>query len=261
MRLNLLLITLLLSTQTGHADSTLVFTLPGNSMSENHLTYYIKEGRLRIKESGNRKINVFDQEKQEFTSFDPDTGNISRINSDIIKQHLEKLNKQRLDRLKAIEKDLSQKLETMTTEKKEIAEVLINKLRYPEFYGDHTFLKSSKTSNIKKINDIECQVYNVNLNQKLVRQICMTSADKTKMKNNDYQTLRSFYKFNYDVQSQMSLAAGKTSFTYIDYEQHEIPGIPAEISVFNEQGSQLEQVLDKISHEPVDKTLFDIKKQ
>jgi len=261
MKLNIVLIALLLANNLSHADTTLIFKQPdGTLKKENHFTYYIKDGRLRLTEEGNNKINVFDQIKDEFTSLDQDTGNISRINPDIVNQHVEKLNKQRLEKLKSVETELNKKLQTMEPDKKEIAELLMNKLKYPEFYGDHTYLETKKTTTTKHINDIECQIYNVNLQKHLVRQICMTSVDKLKINPQDYATLRAFYQFNYNTQSRISIAAGNTSFTYIDYEAKNMQGVPVEITSFTESGSKQDQVLYQVKNTLLDKALFEIKK-
>ena len=258
MKLNLVLIALLLATRLSHADTTVIYKLPDYNNSENFLTYYIKNNLLRFKEEGKNKTNVFDPAKQEFTSVDRDTGNISRINEDIVNQQAEKLNKERLDKLKAVEAEFSQKLQSMDANKKQIAEVLMNKLKYPEFYGDQAYLSSQKTTTRKHINGIECQVYSVNLHDKLIRQICMASMDKLGISKDDYTTLRAFYKFNYNIQSRMLLAAGKASYTFIDYEEHNIEGIPLEVTAFTDHGSTQEQLLHKISNDPLNSALFDI---
>ena len=259
MKLKLLLMTLLLSPLLSQADTTLVFKLPASQKTENLLTYYISHGRLRYEEASNKRINLFDQKTQEFTSLDQVTGTISRINHDIINQHVEKLNQQRLEKLKTVEAGLREKLKSMDTSKKEAAEVIMNKLKYPEFYGDHTFLASQKTTTTKTINNIECRIYNINQNDRLVRQLCMALPSALKMNDTDYQTLRSFLKFNYDVQSKLALAAGQSSFTYIDYDQHKIHGIPLEITLFTEKGSLQDQVLTDIHHKSLNKALFEIK--
>ncbi|MDH5472940.1 MAG: hypothetical protein OEY87_08225 [Gammaproteobacteria bacterium] len=258
MKLNLVLMALLLMTNLSHADTTLIYKLP-DANSEKFLTYYIKDSLLRFKEEGMNKTNVFDPGKQEFTSIDQNTGNISRINDAIVNQHTEKLNKERMEKLKSIEAELNKQLQTMDASKKEVAEVLMNKLKYPEFYGDQAYLNTEKTASSKKINNIECQIYNVRLHEKLMRQICMASIDDLKISADDYTALRSFFKFNYRTQSRMMLAAGKTSFNMIDYDEQNIPGIPIEITVFTDQGSKQEQLLHKISNNSLDKALFEIK--
>ena len=260
MKLNFVLIALLLANNLSHADTTLIFKQSDDTLKkETFFTYYIKDGQLRLTEEGNNKINVFTQNKDEFTSINQDTGNISRINKDIVNQHVEKLNKQRLEKLKSVETELNKKLQTMAPDKKEIAELLINKLKYPEFYGEHTYLEAKKTTTTKHINNIECQVYNVNLQETLVRQICMMPYDKLNISPQDYATLRAFYQFNYSTQSQISIAAGNTSFTYVDFEAKNMQGIPAEITLFTERGSKQDHVLYQVKNTLLDKTLFEIK--
>ncbi|MCW8909678.1 MAG: hypothetical protein OQK76_03545 [Gammaproteobacteria bacterium] len=259
MKLNLVLIALLLAYNPSHADTTIMFKIPDNTHKQNTHTYYIKGSLLRLVEEGRNKINVFDQSKEEFTTIDQATGNISRINQDIVNQHIEKLNKQRLDKLKSVETELNKKLQSMDADKKEAAELLMNKLKYPEFYGEHSYLQTTKTSTTKHINNIECHIYNVTLQKNLVRQICMASLDKLKISPQDYTTLRAFYKFNYDTQSRIMIAAGKASFTFVDFEDRKIPGIPVEVTIFTEQGSKQEQILDQIKNTPLDKDLFEIK--
>lgn len=259
MKFKLLLISLLLGSQLCHADATLVYKLPAISKVNKNLSYYIKEGQLRYEEPGSNKINLFDQKTQQFSSLDQATGTISRINRDMVGQHVKIIQQQRQEKLKTVEAELRQKMTTMDENKREAAEVILNKLKYPEFYGDHTFLTSKETSTTKKISQIECRIYNIRQNEQLVRQLCMASRETLKISQPDYQTLRSFLKFNYDIQSQMSLAAGQSSFTYVDYEQHNIQGIPLEIVLFNEEGSRTDQVLESISHKSLSKAQFEIK--
>lgn len=259
MKLKLVLIALLLANNLSHADTTLIFKQPDDSGKEKTLTYYIKDGLLRLTEEGINKINVFDQKKDEFTSIDQATGNISRINQDLVNQHVEKLNKQRLEKLKSVETELNKELQSMDEDKKEVAELLMNKLKYPEFYGEHTYLEAKKTTTSKNINDIECLVYNVTLHGNLVRQICMAPVDKLKITEQDYSTLRAFYKFNYNTQSRMMLATGKTSFTYVDFEAKNMHGIPAEIVLFTKQGSSQDHILYQVKNNTLDKALFEIK--
>lgn len=135
----------------------------------------------------------------------------------------------------------------------------MNKLKYPEFYGDHTFLTSKKTSTTKQINGFECVIHNINQHENLVRQLCMSPLEKLSMNKDDYQTLRSFYKFNYESQSRMMIASGKTSFTYVDFEKHNMSGVPIEIMVFTPNGSQQQQILQEIRHTPIEDSIFEIK--
>jgi len=117
--------------------------------------------------------------------------------------------------------------------------------------------KKKKTS--KHINDIKCLIYNVTLHENLVRQICMAPVDELKISNQDYATLRAFYKFNYNTQSRMMLAAGKSSFTYVDFEAKNMPGVPAEIRLFTKQGSVQDHILYQVDNTTLDKGLFEIK--
>ena len=143
----------------------------------------------------------------------------------------------------------------MDDEEKISAESLINQLKYPEFYGAHTFIKIEKTTLSKTIRNIGCDVYNIRRGNSLLKQVCIANNKSLKL-GNDYDTLRAFYKFNYNTQTRLMLATGKTNFTNVDYQQENIDGIPIEVILKSEQGDKLELILDSITIKPLENKLF-----
>lgn len=250
---------LLITSQISQADATLTVKIFDRQDSSQLLTYYIKDGKVRISEDGSKRTNIYDEAEQHFLSIDQASGNISRIDKDILRQRVETLNKQRLEKLVEVESGLQEKLKTMDEEEKMIAESLVNQLKYPEFYGAHTFIKVEQTEKNKTIQGVPCQVYIISRKDIQLKQICMASAQALGLSAKDYQSLRNFYHFNYNTQTQLLLAMGKTGFTHIDYEQENMPGIPIEVISLDQNGNKTDLLLESLSIKPIDKALFNHK--
>jgi hypothetical protein len=246
---------LLLLIKPAFADSALTFKTYHNDI-ESTLTYYIKDQKLRLFEENSPRINIYDKASQIFSSRDKETGKTSRIDSAILAHQIELLNKKRMIKLSEVEKQLREKLGSMDDKEREIAESLINQLKYPEFYGAHTFIKIIKTSLSKTISNINCDVYNIKRGDTLLKQACIASSDTLKL-GDDFSTLDDFYRFNYSTQTRLMLATGKTDFTNVDYHQENIDGIPIEVITKSEKEDRLEIILHSVSTKPLEAALFE----
>lgn len=240
------------------ADVALTYKNLINTNGAHHLTYYVKNGLLRLSEEQSRRINLYNQAKQVFISIDEQNGNISRIDRHILDKRVEQLNQQRLAHLSQVEAELARKLPTMTRAEQEVGEELVNQLKYPEFYGLHTQIKVKQTNNTKTINGITCQVYDIKRKEQLLRQICMASRESLNLSEADYLTLRNFHQFNYATQTRIMLAMGKTDFLEIDYQLEKMPGLPVEVIGLVNGRLELELLLDNLSKKPLPEALFAI---
>ncbi len=258
MRLFALLLSFFIA-HSSHADTTLTFKSYVKD-SSNQLTYYIKNGVLRFSEQGTKRINLYNKAEQSFISIDQESGTISRIDKDIIAKRVEQLKAKRLKRLAEVEAQLHKRLQTMSDKEKEVAESLVNQLKYPEFYGLHTLIQTNRSNQTQKISNIDCQIYDVKRKTELLRQVCMAEAKALGMSADDYQTLRDFYRFNYLTQSQMMIAMGKTDFTHIDYHQENMPGIAIAIVTKSDKERQPNLLLESISLAKLDQSLFNSQK-
>jgi len=173
-------------------------------------------------------VNLFDEKKLQFVSFDPESGKQSVINTTILDERVAQLNQQRLKKLAQVELQLTKKLQSMSAEEKRVGESLVNVLKYPEAYGEHMQLVVKKSRKSKQIQNINCDVYTLFRAKLRLKEFCVAPASALKINTRDYQTLRSFYAFNYNMQTRLMLAMGKTRFDLVDYEQQEIPGIVIE---------------------------------
>lgn len=254
----LFVLSVLFYTALCHADTTLVFKHYPDKDSSQISTYYIKDGILRLSDQGSKKISLYDKSKQLYQSFDGEDGTISRIDRNILKQNIDRLNQQRLAKLAETEKQLHAELEGMDGEAKRLAESLVNQLKYPEFYGAHTFLKVEKTAQKQTINNIECQIYNIRRQDQLLRQICMAEASTLGISQPDYQTLRDFYHFNYTTQTQIMLAMGNSDFSHIDYEEENVSGIPIESRLVSGSGNSIDLSIVSVSTNAIDAGLMQI---
>ena len=237
------------------ADTTLVFKIYNNH-TESSLTYHIKGQKLRMIEKNSPRINIYDNQTQVFTSSDKQTGKTSRIDSIILARQIKRLNQKRMLKLAKTEKQLKEKLKTMSNKEIELAESLINQLKYPEYYGAHTFIKIEKTTLSKTISNTDCDVYNIKRGGSLLKQVCIASRKALNL-GDDFNTLRDFYHFNYRTQTRLMLATGKTDFTDIDYPQENIDGIPIEVIIKSQQGDKPAIILESISNKTLDTALFE----
>ncbi len=224
----ILSIVLLSSSHYATADITLILKDQASKQGKHLITYRIKDDQLKFTVSGQNRINLFNQKKQQFISFDPDSGKSSMFNESILDQRVSQLNAQRLKKLAQVEKQLADKLQTMKSEERKVGESLINLLKYPEMYGEYTQLKIKKPAKQKEINAINCQVYQLYQDSLLLMDFCLADASSLKMTTEEYRTLRSFYAFNYSMQSRLMLAMGNTRFRLIDYDQQKMPGVVIE---------------------------------
>lgn len=253
-----LLLCLLSNIQTANADATLIFKTSTGKESQQRIIYYIKNGLLRFSEQDSERFNIYDKSRQVFQSIDKEKQTISRIDKDILGRHVEALQRQRLVALAEAEKKVSEQLKSSDINEKTLAETVINQLRYPEFYGAHTHLKTEKTSITKSINGVDCQVYNIIRNNQLLKQVCMADFKTMGLTSDDYDTLRQFLRFDYTTQTQLLIARGKTDFVLIDYDEENIDGVPIEITAISANENKLNLLLDKTDSGTLDSSLFEV---
>jgi hypothetical protein len=256
MKILLTCIVLLSISQYAFADISLTFKTLNNDQYQPSMTYSIKAPLLKFSQTGQNTINLYNRKTRQFTNFDKDSGNTNLLDESTLNRQVSQLKKNRLIKLQGVEKELQKQHATMSTEKQEAAQSVINILKYPDLYGEHTFLKVKKIQPQKQINNINCQVYQLYRNTEKLKSFCLATPKALKMSPEDYQTLRSFYAFNYTMQSQLFLAMGNTKFTIIDYKQHKMPGIVIEdISYENNQISH-HQLLQSVTNQPLKHTDF-----
>lgn len=252
---------LLLLSKFALADATLVFIIPAGPNLDREVNYKLKGQILRIDQPDTLQYKLYDHSRQELVHMDVKSGNISRINQDVLSNRVMNLNQQRQQKLAEVEQKLKQTLETKSEQEKEIGETLINQLKYPEFYGAHTFLSVKKTKQTRTINAIECKVYQISRNEKLLKELCLADQKALKLSDKEYTTLRGFYHFNYSMQTQLRIAAGKTDFVQIDYEKENIPGIPIEVLTISGNNKTPEIFLKRINHDSLEPKQFIVKTQ
>ena len=228
MKLLYILAFLLAGLKPAISDSTLTFKNFSDTGSQSN-SYYLKDNQLRMLEEHSDLFNIYNRKQQYFSSLNTQTGAVSRIDADIINQRVERLNQQRMEKLAELEKQLAPRIKDMSKEEKKASESLLNQLKYPEYYGSHMFLKIHNTTQQKSINGINCTVYEVMREDQILKKICIADNQALKLDTSNYDTLRDFQHFNYTTQTRLMLAAGKTNFTHIDYQQEKINGIPIEI--------------------------------
>jgi len=263
MKIILTCIVLLSSLQYASADISLTYSDQLKKDKTGSVTYSIKNHQLNFTEAGQQKINIYNSKTQEFVSFDPSSGMRSTLNKQKLNQRVNQLNIERMDTLKEVEAKLSKDLESMTTAQQETAETLLNLYKYPEFYGEHTSLIIQSKGRSKVVNGISCKIYHLYKFTDLLKTFCFAEAESLKMSATEYKTLRNFYRFNYSMQSRVLIAMGNTKFTFIDYDQHAIPGVL--IEEINYQKSTTAPLkasyhssLLQFSHQPLKDTVFSV---
>lgn len=207
------------------ADITFEFKDIKSTNKQHSVTYKLKNHLLKLTESTSKRINIYNHATDQFVSHDLETGKSSMLNEQVLNQRINQLNQKRLKKLVTVEKEVSAKLKTMTADEQKVGESLINILKYPEMYGEHTLLSVKASIKQKQIADINCQVYELYRNTELLKEFCLADAKSLKISAQEYKTFRNFYNFEYKTQSRLMLALGKTDFVLVDYEQQKIPGI------------------------------------
>ena len=251
-------IVLLSTSQYAAADVTFKFNQQKSNSTQSTYTYQIKAHLLRFSETKSNRKNIFDRQKQQFHRFDPNTGEPSMLNEQLLNIHLTRLNQHREERLAEVENKLGAKIKNMSAIEQQTAESLLNQLKYPDLYGEHTLLKLKPANETRRINNIECSVYQLFKKDTLIRSYCMASALALKIKPQEYRTLREFYAFDYNLQSKMLLAMGKTSFTIIDFEQHSMPGIAIETVSYKNNKKHNHLILQSVNYHSLEDSLFDL---
>lgn len=258
MKKSLFAIILLYTGQYALADTTFEYKHLKDGKKQPVYTQYIKAQQLKYTESASENTNIYQHDTQQFNTFNSKTAELSTLNEELLNKHIFELNKQRLDKLREVETKLQQKTKDMTAIQQQAAESLINQLKYPEFYGQHTLLKIKPVSKTRLVNKIECKPYQLYMNDILLRQFCMATPESLKMSKGDYQTLRGFYAFDYKMQSKVLIAMGKTGFTMIDYEQQNMPGVVIETLTYKDKQISHHVVLGDFNHQTLSGALFTI---
>lgn len=251
MKFFLTAIVLLSLSQYAVADTTLTYRQSQADSKTSSFTFMIKDQRLRVNESSSGRINLFKQAGSEFISYNPKNQQLDLMNPAVLKARVNTLDQQRQQRIKQIETELQQKLTQMSEQEREIGEALLNQIKYPAFYGEHTQIRVIPLKDHKTVAGIECRVYQLVKQQQRIKEFCMAPAEALGLGSQDYQTLRSFYAFEYSMLSQLMLAMGKSDFTVIDYDSHDMPGVVIEAIEFKQQQISQHTELDSFNTEPL----------
>ena len=261
MKKTLFAIVLLSTDQYALADTTFEYKRLKDGENLPAFTQYIKAQQLKYVETSSDNANIYQHDIQQFSSTNLKTAEISTLNEEMMNKHIFELNKQRMAQLRDVESKLQQKTRDMTAIQQQAAESLINQLKYPEFYGQHTLLKTKPITKTRKVNKVECKPYQLYRNDILLKEFCMATPESLNMSKQDYQTLRGFYSFDYKMQSNVLIAMGKTGFTMIDYEKQNMPGVVVETITYNDKQISHHSVLGDFNHQALSDSIFAIKSE
>ncbi|VAW69275.1 hypothetical protein MNBD_GAMMA09-3714 [hydrothermal vent metagenome] len=252
-------IVLLYTTQYASADTTLTFMDAQFKDSQHVITYNIKENRLKLAETGSDRINIFNQSTQQFISFDPKTDKTSMINEAVLNQRVTQFKQKRIKKVSEVEKKLEEKLKTMSKKEQEVGQSMLNVLKYPELYGAHTQLRVNSISKTKQVAKIECKTYLLYRKEQLLKEYCFADAKALNINAQEYQTIRGFYAFDYNMQTRLMLALGESDFSLIDFEKEKIPGIVIETISYKGQDITQHLLLNSFSSDKLADSIFDFK--
>lgn len=258
MKPSLLLIVLLsvLKVQTSVADVTLNYSLSQDGKDNQTASYQVRQQQLRLTDSLSGRINLYDSRSQQFVSQQKGSKQVSILNKEILDKRVSELNQKRMQKLDETEKKLQLRMKSLGQKEKEVGVGVINQLKYPELYGEHLLLKTYPTDRTKTIKGIECQVIQLKREAMLLKEFCMASRGDVDMSKSDYETLRSFYIFDYTAQSRIMLAMGRSKFDIIDFDKYDMPGVVIEMISFVDDKPQLQMRLTKVNDDSLDPELF-----
>ena len=260
MKLLLTGIVLLYTSQYAFADSTLEFKDLISQDNSHKLTFNIKKDLLKFQESGSDRLNLFNQADTQFTSQELKTGKKSVINTQILQKRVNQLTAKRLNKLSKVEKQVENKLKDMSDTEQEVGETVLTQLKYPEMYGEQNLLIIKPIDKNKEIASVSCQVHQLFKKNKLVKEYCLASAKGLKMSPQNYKTLRSFYEFDYHMQSQIMLAMGKSNFNLVDFNKQKIPGVVVETIGYKDNKVSQHLILTSFSNQALGDDIFALKK-
>ncbi len=244
--------------QASIADTTLDYNLLQGERSKLRMSYQIKQQQIRITDNISQRINLYDHEKQQFTSVDSQTRKISLLNEQILNERVAQLNKGRLEHVKQVEQQLQAKLKDMTDKEKDIGTDLLNQIKYPDLYGEHTLLKLNATNTQKTIQGINCRVYQLVRQADLLKEYCVASQTDLGLTATEYKSLRGLYGFEYTTQSRLSLAMGKSNFQLVDFDKLAVDGIFIEEIGYKDAKALRHLILKKVQHKELDPALFSL---
>ncbi len=242
--------------QAAFADTTLVYSLSQGKDNTLQMSYQIRQHQVRITDDLSPRVNLYDSQKQQFTSLDNKTRKISLMNMNILNQRVTELNQERLERVKTVEKQLEQKLKDMPDKEKNIGISLLNQLKYPDLYGEHTLLELKKGDSEKTIQDIPCKSYHLVKQDQVLKDYCIAPATALGMTNEEARSLGSLYQFEYTTQSKLSLAMGRSNFRQADFKKAGINGIIIEQLDYNEGKPGVHRILKRVDHGKLEAELF-----
>ena len=253
-------IILLSLAQYAVADTTLEFKNLHNPDKQGSILYQIKDQKLRFTESGSTRVNLFDSHKQQFITFTPRTGKAEMFNHEVLNARVAQLNQKRMLKINHVEEELKKKLKSMSAKEQEVGESIVNQLKFPEFYGEHTLLSINALDNTKKIGKVECKIYQLIKNKQRLKEYCIASPSSLGMSNSDYQTLRIFYAFDYNMLTRLMLAMGKSGFELIDYDKEDMQGVVIEVISYKGDSIIQHQMLSAFDTNMLDKEIYDTPK-
>jgi len=261
MKLYITAIVLLSLGQYAVADTTLEFKNLHNPNKQDSILYQIKDQKLRFTESGSKRVNLFDSKNQQFITFLPDTGKAEMFNREVLDTRVAQLNKKRMLKLSLVEQELKEKLKSMSAKEQEVGESIVNQLKFPEFYGDHTLLKVNALESTKKIDNIECKIYQLIKKKQRLKEYCIANPSALGMNSSDYQTLRNFYAFDYNMLTRLMLAMGKSGFELIDYDKEGMQGVVIEVISFKGDSIMQHQMLASFNNDTLNQSIYDLPKR
>jgi hypothetical protein len=261
MKLYITAIVLLSLGQYAVADTTLEFKNLYNPGKQDSILYQIKDQKLRFTESGSTRVNLFDSKNQQFITFAPGTGKAEMFNSEVLDTRVAQLNQKRMLKLSHVEKELKDKLKNMSAKEQEVGESIVNQLKFPEHYGEHTLLSVNALASIKKVGGVECKIYQLIKKKQRLKEYCIASPSSLEMSSSDYQTLRSFYTFDYNMLTRLMLAMGKSGFELVDYDKEDMQGVVIEVISFKGDSIMQHQMLTSFNNNTLDKGIYDLPKR
>ena len=254
------LIALVMFQNTSIADVKLDFTRYSQNGQQASFSLLIKNSLLRIEDQDNQRFNLFDSRKKRFISLHQRSGKIARMDMDILTQRAEQLNQKRKQHLQKVFAELDKKRAQMSPSELEVSESMINQMKYPELYGAYTLNRLEKTSTQKEIAGISCQLYRLTREKRLLKTLCIANMAQLGISQQDFNTLREYEEFQYQLESRMSLAIGEADFDLVSLKQLQIDGLV--IESHKQFGKQLlrQQILTKLDTKRLSKERFEIPK-
>ena len=247
---NLVTVFVCLSTTGALADSTLKFRTKGDSDIS---AVMIHGGKVRMESATpeGAQISIYNSQDKTFTVLNKEQKSYIVMDQKSVKEQAVRIK----DTQKRLMAQMREQMRNMPPEQRKMVEQKMAELGAVDTgkMKPSTF-SARKTGNTKRVNGIECAVYQSYRDNRPLGDACIASRKALNLSESDYTTLRGMFAFLRDMKMQFASGSGVSTPENEMGLFDNIDGLP--IKVTNTSGAQM--VLEGISNEALSPDMFNV---